>query len=362
MIKDPFDSVPALHRESVRSALVAAFGSAPIDAVTAIAGGASGASPFRVEVGGRCYLVRVEGPASPLRNPHQYVSMRIAAEAGIAPRIHYVDEAARVAVTDFVEEQPLGAYPGGPRALAQGLGEMLRRVQATPPFPRFVDYPDIVARLWAHVCRTDLFAPGLLDVYTDRLARIRELYVWDPAKSVSGHNDPVPRNILFDGERLWLIDWESAYRNDPLVDVAIMLDSFAPSPELEGVLLHAWLERAPDEALCARLALIRALTRLYYAGVLLSASAVASRATPDDDLSTPTLPDFHTAIREGRLKPGAPETKHILGKMFLASFFSGPPPPGLDAAVLAKVMPFSLCRHGFGSVPLRSLAPSVILI
>jgi hypothetical protein len=206
-------------------------------------------------------------------------------------------------------------------------------VQATAPFPRFVDYPDIVARLWAHVCRTGLFAPGLLDAHTERLARIRELYVWDPAKSVSSHNDIIPSNILFDGARLWLIDWESAYRNDPLVDVAILLDSLAPSPELEGVLLQAWLGRVPDRALCARLALIRALTRLYYAGVQFSASAAAPRAIPDGDLSAPTRPEFQLAIREGRLKPGAPETRHILGKMFLASFFSGVAPPGFDGAV-----------------------------
>jgi hypothetical protein len=114
-----------------------------------------------------------------------------------------------------------------------------------------------------------------------------------------------------------------AYRNDPLVDVAIMTDSLAPSPELEGVLLQACLGRAPDEALCDRLASIRALTRLYFAGVLLSASAAASWAAPDANLPATTVPEFRQAIREGRLAPGASETKHVMGKMFLTSFFSG---------------------------------------
>lgn len=131
---------------------------------------------------------------------------------------------------------------------------------------------------------------------------------------------------------LWLIDWESAYRNDPLVDVAIVLDNLARSPELEEVLLQAWLGHVPDEALRARLQLIRALTRLYYAGVLLSASAAASWMMPDTDLSAPTLPEFQRAVRDARFKPGAPETKHILGKMFLVSFFSGVAPPGFDVA------------------------------
>jgi Ser/Thr protein kinase RdoA (MazF antagonist) len=179
-----------------------------------------------------------------------------------------------------------------------------------------------------------LFAAGLLDAHVERLELLSQAYDAGSTSLVSSHNDSIPSNILFDGERLWLIDWESAYRNDPLIDVAIMLDSFAFSPKLQHVLLRAWLGRAPDEAVGARLELIHALTRLYYAGVLLSASALATRAAPDADLGAPpTLPEFQLAIREGQLKPGAPATKHILGKMFLASFFTGVAPPGFDDAV-----------------------------
>ena len=333
MAADPFNALSAAYRESVRSAVGVVFGSAQINGITPVAGGASGAFPFRVDIGKRRCLVRIEGSASPLRNPHQYVSMRVAAEAGIAPKVFHVDEVARVAVMDFIEEQPLSTFPGGSRALAQAMGEMLRRMQETPPFPRFVEYPDIVGRLWGYVCRTGLFAPGVLDPYTERLARIREAYVWDSANSVSSHNDLVPRNILFDGKRLWVIDWESAYRNDPLVDAAILLDNFASSPELESVLLQAWLGCVPDKALQVRLALTRALTRLYYAGVLLSASMAASGASADGDLSAPSILEFQRAICGGQLKPGAPETKHVLGKMFLASFLTGAAPPGLGAAV-----------------------------
>jgi aminoglycoside phosphotransferase (APT) family kinase protein len=327
MRHDCFDILPDTHRDTARSALSAAFGSAPIGAITPVAGGMTTASTFRLEVRGRRYLLRMEGEPSPLRNPHQYLSMRIATEAGIAPAIHYIDEAARIVVIDFIEQQPLKTYPGGPRALAQALGELFSRVQATPVFPYYVNYADIVARLFAHVRRTGLFAAGLLDAHVERLARLSEAYAAGTTRSVSSHNDPVPSNILFDGERLWLIDWESSCRNDPLVDAAIVLDHFARSPELEDVLLKAWFGRAPDEALRARLEPIRALTRLYYAGVMLSASAAASWVTDDTDLSAPTPQQFRLAIDQGRLKRGAPETMHTLGKMFLASFLSGVAPP-----------------------------------
>src|SRR3954451_21890184 len=115
MSQDRFDAVSPEQREKVRSAIAAAFGSASIGPIVPIRGGASSASTYRFEIGQRPYLLRVEGEPSPLRNPHQYVSMQIAAEAGIAPKIRHLDEAARIAVIDYIEHLPLQDYPGGPR-------------------------------------------------------------------------------------------------------------------------------------------------------------------------------------------------------------------------------------------------------
>ncbi|MBR0753435.1 phosphotransferase [Bradyrhizobium jicamae] len=345
MAATELDTLPPRLRDAAYAALTEVLGSAPMEAVIPISGGMTAARLFRIDANGHQYLLRLEGTVSPLerlgfeplesplRNPHQYVSLRIAAEAGIAPRLHHVNETSRVAVMDFVRRRPLDTYPGGLPALAKALGELRARLQATPTFPHFVLYPDIVARLWAHVCRTGLFASGVLDPATAHLERIRTAYLWDTGHSVSSHNDPVPGNILFDGERLWMIDWESAYRSDPLVDIAIISDGIARTPELETILLQSWLGRAPDDALLARLKLVRALTRLYYADVMLSASAIAPRAAPDTDVAAPTLAEFSEAYRGGRLKAGTAASLHVRGKMYLASFLSEVATPGFDLSV-----------------------------
>jgi hypothetical protein len=217
--------------------------------------------------------------------------------------------------------------------VAKALGELLARLQATPVFPHFAHYPDIVTRLWSHVCRTGLFAPGVLDPCSEYLARIHAAYLWDDANSASSHNDLVPANILFDGERLWMVDWESACRNDPLVDVAIIGDNIARSPELEDILLRSCFGCAPDGTLRARLRHVRALTRLYYASVLLSMSALTPRAVPDTDMAVPTPAEFRAALRGGRLKPGTPATRHIRGKMLLASFLRDVATPDVNLSV-----------------------------
>jgi aminoglycoside phosphotransferase (APT) family kinase protein len=328
-----FETLAEDQREAAQVALRSVLGSVPVDAMVPLTGGITTATVFRVDAGGRRYVLRVEGEPSPLRNPHQYQSLQIAAEAGIAPRLHYFDATDRVAIIDFIAHRPLASFAGGPLARAQALGRLRRALAETSLFPHHVDYPDKVARLWAHVNRTGLFAPGVLDPVNERLAEIRETYVWDRADSVSSHNDPVPANILYDGERLWLIDWESGCRNDPLVDVTILCDHLARTPELEAALLDAWLGSTPDEALLVRLPLVRALIRLFYAGVMFSVSATAPRARADTSLSAPTLAELEAAFYAGRVKLGTRALNHVVGKMLVASFLTGCAPPAFIVGV-----------------------------
>lgn len=328
-----FDAIPADQREVARSALEAAFGATPVTDLRPVGGGASGALTYRAEAAGRPYFVRVETRRGPLRNPHQYVCMQTAVDAGLAPPLRYVDPERGVAVMDFLAQRPLAEYPGGPAALASALGTLAAQLQATPLFPELRDYPALLRRMLDLVRSSGTFTAGLLDPHAEGLARILEAYRWEPEARVSSHNDPNPQNVIFDGQRLWLIDWETAYRNDPLTDVAILVQSVATTPELEDVLLRAWLGRAPGPVLRARLTLMRALVRFYYAGLVLGLAAAAPRPAPDPDLTPLTQAELGAAVAQGRLKLGTPEAMHALGKMFLAAFLEAVQAPGVDDAL-----------------------------
>ena len=87
MSNDPFAALPAGRRDIAISAILAVLGSTAAVNVRPVTGGVSGAGVFLVEASHRRFVLRLEGQPSPLRNPYQYESMRIAAEAGVAPRI-----------------------------------------------------------------------------------------------------------------------------------------------------------------------------------------------------------------------------------------------------------------------------------
>ena len=328
------DLIPAERREAARVALRATFGARPIEGLALLKGGVSGAPIYRVGVGDRSYVLRLEPERVALEHGQRgYACMVAAAAVGVAPAVHYADAAAGVAIMDFVEGRPLSEHPGGAAGLARALGGLVARIQATAPFPLLGGGEDMIAGLLAALAASDLFAPGLLDPHAEGLAKLRAACPWEPSAFVSSHNDPNPRNMIFDGARVWLVDWELASRNDPLFDIAILTTELAATPDLADILLTAALGRAPDAAPRARLAVTRLITRLFYGCIVLETFVAAPRAGPVTSLEAFTPAGFLDAVADGALASGAPETAYAFGLMSLAAFLDGVTAPDFAATL-----------------------------
>ena len=327
-----FGMIPEARHDAVRTALQAVFGAGAVGDLDPIRGGVSGALILRFDVHDRSYVLRIE-PERTARHHRQrgFACMTAAAAAGAAPAVHYADPTTGVAIMDFVSGRPLAEHPGGPMGLVRALGALIARVQATPLFPILADYPEAIGGMLASLgSRREFFAPGDLDPHTEGLARIRAALPWDSSSLVSCHNDPNPRNILFDGERVWLVDWELAYGNDPLVDIAILTTDLAETPELEDALLESAFGSTPSDALRARLGVIRLLTRLFYGCVVLDSLVGVLRSVPDVSVTARTPAAFRSAVAEGRLPSGTAETAYAFAKMSLTAFIDGLAAPGFD--------------------------------
>ncbi|HEY5008422.1 MAG TPA: DUF2239 family protein, partial [Caulobacteraceae bacterium] len=99
--------IPNERREAVLRAVEAAFPGAAVEKLEPVTGGASGALIFKATVRGGDYLLRLETGRDGFRDPErQYACLKIAAEAGVAPKLHYADPRDGVAITDFVRVAP----------------------------------------------------------------------------------------------------------------------------------------------------------------------------------------------------------------------------------------------------------------
>jgi hypothetical protein len=297
-----------------------------------VTGGGSGALIYRIEAASRPYLLRIETAAPAHGNPQRgYTCMRMAADAGIAPALHYTDASTGVVIMDFVEQRALGEFPGGLTGLAHELGQLVRRTHALTTFPQFSDLESMLSRMLEAIAGSGLFSPGLLSPHLEGFQRIRQAYPWREQTPVSSHNDLNPSNVLFDGERLWLIDWELAFRNEPLFDVALVVDSFALPLELADILLRSGLEREPDRGLHARLRLMRLLTRLTY-GCIMLMGCIGLHA-PTTHLLEVSEVDLQNALTRLQRQQSLQSVCDV-GQAFLGMFLSGLRAPGFDEALV----------------------------
>jgi aminoglycoside phosphotransferase (APT) family kinase protein len=316
---DNFNVIPPQRREVVRAALALVTDGHDVGSIALLKGGVSGALIYRVDTCQRSFALRLEPERIALEHRRRgFACMEAAAAIGVAPCVYFADPMAGIAVMDLVDAKPITTHPGGRVGLARELGALIGRIQTTEAFPTMLGGDeDLIASALQSLAASGLFAAGLLDRHRDELTRIRAAVPWEPSSLVSSHNDPNPRNLLFDGVRLWLVDWELAARNDHLFDFAIATTEIADTPDLEAALLTSALGQAPDAALRARLRVVRQLTRLFYGCIALDA-VTAGRSEREDSLDALSPVQFQSAAAQGHLAPG--EIGYAFGKMSLAAF------------------------------------------
>jgi Ser/Thr protein kinase RdoA (MazF antagonist) len=330
---DLLSSVPDQHRDAAGAALREAFGDGGVSSVVPVTGGASGALTYRAETARGPHLLRIETIRGPLRNPHQTTCLLAAADAGIAPPVRHADDAAGTLVMAWIDQRPIADHPGGPVATAREAGQLIRRLHELDRFPSNGDHLENLTRLAGLLPASGRVAPGLLDRHREALDQIVAAYPWDPSTFVSCHNDPNQSNLLSDGERLWLVDWETAGANDPMIDLASLCAHLAPtSPDLRDELLAAWLGRAPDEEVHAKLVLASQLGRVW-AGLLLL-MIVTDPATPvHHDLTPITIEELMADLASGAMAAGEPSTTIAFAKISLEAFLQGMDDPATAEAI-----------------------------
>lgn len=333
--------VPDARRDAVAHALSAAFGTGEMDGPpVALAGGLSGARLMRIRVGGVPYVLRLEAAASPYGDPARartYACMRTAAAALLSPRVWHADPDEGITIIDHIPLEPLADYPGDGEGFLAELAQALRVLHQTPPFPPGGDFLDGVAGLIPRLQGSNLIGAGATEEVFARFYGLRAAYRPKPEDLVSSHNDLNPANILYDGRRLWLIDWEVAFLTDRYLDLASVANWFGLEAAAERRLLGVYLGGEPQGDQLARLRLMRQANHVYY-GVVFLIGAAAQRPEArleDESLDGPSLAEFRQRLRAGGFDLSAWENRVAYGKARLAAAREGMRSPEFAEALAA---------------------------
>jgi Phosphotransferase enzyme family len=314
--------IPKEMAEPVARGLKEAFGVTHFEEISRITSGHTPSLVFRLIVRGSRYLLKIiTRKEDPTRH---YTSMKAAAEAGVAPRVWYTDIENRISITDFVEPQPLPLS----EALLR-LPPLLRTLHALPPFggapfnttctfllnkgPAPTIGPTLEGFL--QMFKTANILPQLeSEEFFARYAELAAVYPNDDAEMVSCHNDLFkPDNILFDGRRLWLVDWEAAFLNDRYADLAVVANHVVANDEEEKLYLQEYFGTTPDRYQRARFHLMQQLAHLFYTMAFLFQR---SPDTPIDwNRAVPEFSDYHRRMWAGEVDLTDKDVKIVFARV-----------------------------------------------
>lgn len=325
--------IPEAKIPAVSRALSAAFGVREYEEIRLLSGGLSTALVYRIAVRGAAYLLKIMR-AEVISNPaNEFACMQLAAEAGLAPRVWYASVEDRLLITDFVEGQP---FPQDKAEMAALIAPTIRRIHTLAGFPKVVDYLGAVDNFILRFQAAKLLPESETAEVFRRYAEVQRVYPRNAGELVASHNDLKPQNMIFDGDRILLIDWESAFLNDPYADLAIAANFFVRDAEgstaAEESYLAAYFGEPPGAYRLARFFLMRQAVSMFYATLLLLEAARAG--LPID--ARQAIPDFwayHDDLTAGRIDMLDAEAKRDYGLLHLRAALQNMRSPRFAEAV-----------------------------
>jgi thiamine kinase-like enzyme len=128
-----------------------------------------------------------------------------------------------------------------------------------------------------------------------------------------------PQNMRFDGKRILLVDWESAFLNDQYVDLAIAANFFVKDQADEKAYLSTYFGEPAGERSeyrRSRFYLMRQALSMFYASLLLLEASRAGLSI-DVNMSTPDFRDYHQDLIADKIDMLTPEAKAQYGILHL---------------------------------------------
>lgn len=259
--------------------------------VETLGGGLSTSTLYRVAAGERHYTVRITAPNDHHNDlPHEHLVMQKINSLGIAPHSHYINAEAGIAIADFIAGQPFFPWTEDRPPFLPMLATTVRTLHDGPTLPLG---DSIFDKATAAINKLPpAYQATPLVIEATALFTPLEPFLRNPAYLRPMHGDLNPGNMIFDGTKLWFVDWTEAQQDNLYFDLACCAHFFFHgSEELQVEFLHAYFGRPPVVDELSAYGQMLVFCALYYGLVFLYLSS--AQGTPLltlDEIAV--LPDY----------------------------------------------------------------------
>ncbi|MBS1600775.1 MAG: phosphotransferase [Bacteroidetes bacterium] len=297
--------IPENKQLAVKKALQTAFGVNEFEDIQQLVKGLSGSLVSKITVRGNPYVLRIVTRQDSRDSPtHYFDCMRSGAEAGLAPKIHYLDTEDKISIIDFIKEKPFAIADA-----KEKMADVIKRLHTLPKFPNRTNYVDAADGFLQKFKASDILPENATKDIFESYARIANVYPRNDKENwVSCHNDLKRDNIIFDGARPWLVDWEAAFLNDRYMDLAAMANFIVRSEKDEAEFLDRYFGRAADEYERARFFLMSQIIHMF-CFTLCMVTAAGGKPVDVSNINKPGFNAFHDSLWNAEIDLGKSEAK-----------------------------------------------------
>lgn len=273
--------IPHEHDEALNSVLSKVFQVSEPDLIERLLKGLSSPGLYKIEVAGKCYVVRFSNTRRSLEDRQRELhAMQVASEIGIAPKVIYADLQEGIIVMDFIATSVTN--PLSDESL-QLFGSAMRKVHEGPAFHQrhsiFDDANFFESMMPGEKPAIIVQSSKLLDQLKSEL---RDLLIEKPC-----HNDLNPNNVLYSGEKIYFIDWEHAGQGDPFFDIVTPIVLYRMDQHKQDILLNAYFDRKLNSEESIKLQKMKTVAQIFYGFALIGISLMQGQAyLTEDEISS----------------------------------------------------------------------------
>ena len=229
----------------------------PETQITSISDGLSGAGVYRIDATAGAFVLKVAPEqVVPARWLRALAIWQRAAAAGLTPALVHVDEARRAVVTPLIVDRSFAMLYRDPLTQERALTELARTIRRVHSLPLIDDAEcdaatvtpwTMLATRWRALTSATIAVPDFVRRAAEGL--LTETPPESGRAPVLSHNDVHPKNLVHDGARLYLMDWDVAGPNDPFYDLATIAVFFGMDGRTCRRLVRAYeqpLDSSPD--------------------------------------------------------------------------------------------------------------------
>lgn len=306
--------IPTERLDAVHNALDRVFKTPSVQHISRLPGGLSTAKVYKLIVGEKSFLLKLDTPKE--NAAERDSALTVAAEAGIAPSVLYINDADAITITRFIEGKPHQQFFKSPEEHLSKLAEVIRGIHELPLFKKEDNLEVTVDQLILQFKHSKMLIGPIFNECYAYYDLIKKHYPFSDKDRVSSHNDLNPSNIIYDHHRIWIVDWDAAFANDRYVDLAIAANFNVNNEKEELVFLKAYFGEDLNEYQRARFFIMRQICYIVYAILMfrLANHSKPDKGLHDAEMQNVTLEAVKRQLGSGEINLSAYDGQLLFGK------------------------------------------------